>query len=293
LYVLSWKRGADENSNPQLSGRKIAMHKTIDGSTVQPTRLSFSGATIKQFDRQSKVGAINPRPVLKVSSKKLAPKQPLTAHVAPGQKRILSEKGASSEGGDQKRPKKENLQNERFPVFSDAEDMNIHQIADELADLLEEEASDTLESEQLEQHIEQPIKPLDLHTSTLAPSLAAPGAVQRRQTVMLDGVDRMSIGISRKSVLTAAPERKSVLALDDSSKTLSLTNTADLLEAKGSLNQKMKQEQSLGKWLTHVLEESNTHCEAGSAVAASQTHLPALRALTQRQGIRASNSTCI
>lgn len=271
------------------------MHKTLVESTVQPTRLSFSGATIKQFDRQSKVGAINPRPVLKVSSKsvKLAPKQPLTAHVALGQKRILSEKGTSSQGGDQKRPKKENLQDERFPVFSDEADMNIHQIADELADLLEEEASDTLESEQLEQHIEPPIKPLDQHTSMLAPSSAAPAAVQRRQTVMLDGVDRMSIAISRKSVLTAAPERKSVLALDDSSKTLSLTNTADLLEAKGSLNQKMKQEQSLGKWLTHVLEESNTHCEAGSAVAASQTHLPALRALTQRHGIRASNSTCI
>jgi hypothetical protein len=102
----------------------------------------------------------------------------------------------------------------------------------------------------------------------------------------------MSIAISR-SVLTAAPERKSVLAVDDSSKSLSLTNTADLLEAKGSLNQKLKQEQSLGKWLTHVLEESNTHCEAGSAVAASQIHLPALRALTQRHGIRASHSTCI
>ena len=61
-----------------------------------------------------------------------------------------------------------------------------------------------------------------------------------------------------------------------------------MVQAKGSVNQKMKQEQSLGKWLTHVFEEAN--CGPEKAAAAAAQGPSALRALVlSRQDTKARN----
>ena len=104
-----------------------------------------------------------------------------------------------------------------------------------------------------------------------------------RQGRAADGADRKSMAAARRSVVPSASDRKSMFAPAETS-TLSLSTTMDLLEAKGSVNMKMKQEESLGEWLTHVFVEA--HC--GPTQQQQQGQPTALRALAQsRQDAKA------
>ena len=57
-------------------------------------------------------------------------------------------------------------------------------------------------------------------------------AVPRKHTMMNDDNDRKSLAVARKSTMPGAQDRKSMFALEDSTNTLSLTTTIDLLEVR-------------------------------------------------------------
>jgi hypothetical protein len=128
-----------ENDNPQFSGTKSTFGKSAFGSSLQPTRLSFSAAALKQHDRQARVGPGKSQPAQKKPMKtvKEAGKQPLaTAPAVASKKRILSERTNEVKGGDQKRVKIEADEQPPSQLSSAAADIDI---ADELADLFEEQ----------------------------------------------------------------------------------------------------------------------------------------------------------
>jgi hypothetical protein len=52
--------------------------------------------------------------------------------------------------------------------------------------------------------------------------------------MMNDGHDRKSLAVARKSTMPGAQDRKSMFALEDSTNTLSLTTTIDLLEVRAN-----------------------------------------------------------
>jgi hypothetical protein len=128
-----------ENDNPQFSGTKSTFGKSAFGSSLQPTRLSFSAAALKQHERQARAGPGKPQLAQKKPMKtvKEAGKQPLTtAPAVASKKRILSERTNAVQGGDQKRSKVEADEQPPVQLSTAAADIDI---AEELADLFEEQ----------------------------------------------------------------------------------------------------------------------------------------------------------